>query len=175
MLSYVYSLTGEICVRAVLSKHFKLFFSRTKKAVMNQAALMKGSEMTPNHPPPNPRVVINVNRSLLCAPCFHAQKAHSIGSIRTALLRAPAVSFSPSDIFPADQRSVQIENLCYLLLEHIFTAVIATYFGSVSWTQQGQQKWDLLLKKKKKSKTILKPTMITVCFLKIKLLVFLYN
>lgn len=116
---------------------------------MNQAALMKGSEMALNHLPPNPRVVINVNRSLLCAPCFHAQKAHGIGSIRTALLGAPAVSVSPSDIFPADQRSVQTENLYYLLLEHIFTTVIATCFGSVSWTQQGQLKWDLLLKKKK--------------------------
>lgn len=80
---------------------------------MNRAALMKGSEMAFNAPP-NPRIVINVNTSLLCATLLHAQRAHvteGMGGIRTGVLGALVVSFIPSGIFPVDQRSVQIENL----------------------------------------------------------------
>lgn len=79
---------------------------------MNRATLMKGSEMAFNRPPPpDSRIVINVNRSVLRAPLLHAQRAHVTGSVRTTLLGALAVTFSPSDVFPADQRSAQRENL----------------------------------------------------------------
>ena len=48
---------------------------------MNQVALPKGSEMAFNHPslPPNPTVVINVNKSFLRAPLLHEQTGlHSL-------------------------------------------------------------------------------------------------
>lgn len=88
------------------------------------------------------------------------------------------LSFSPSDMYPADQKVRAKSNLFKLLPKQMLTAVIVTYFGSVTWVQQGQLKWGSsfkMFKKNKKNKIILNSIMIAVCLLKMKFLVHLYS